>query len=93
MALDHIKHEVAMMLAATNEHVREAEGKLIRGGDVQKVKAAGELDFLKRQKAALEGRMAELEASPEGVTETIAEWLKQEWFNLKQRFEEWVVER
>ena len=93
MALDHIKHDVAMMLAATNEHVREAEGKLTRGSEAQKVKAAGELNFLMRQKRALEERMAELEASPEGVSETVLEWIKQEWFNLKQRFEEWVVER
>jgi hypothetical protein len=93
MALTHVKHEVAMMLAATNERIREAQYKLEAGGDGQKVKAAGELNFRMRQKHALEARLAELEAAPDHVSESMVERIKQEWFNLKQSFEEWVVER
>ena len=91
MALDNIRHEVGMMLADVNEKLAEAEIQLSRGSPIEKVKAAGELSFLRRQREMIEDRVKEIDAAPEGASETLFRWVKEEVFNLKLRLESWIA--
>ena len=61
MALADIRHEVVLALAQTHDAQHEAQALLARGEDSQKVVAAGELDFLARQDARLNRRLAEID--------------------------------
>ena len=90
MALNNIRHEVVLALAQTKDLIREAILVLERGDDTERVGAAGELDFLMRQKAMLERRLAEVDrrlAEPE----TAFRWFRQEWFNLMLHLESWIA--
>ncbi len=90
MALDHIRHEVVLALAQTKDLIREAAMMVRRGDDAERVDAAGELDFLQRQKLMLERRLLEVDrrlAEPE----TPFRWFRQEWFNLMLHFESWIA--
>jgi len=89
--LDNIRHEVGMMLADVNEKLAEAEIQLSRGSPIEKVKAAGELSFLRRQREMIEDRVKEIDAAPEGASETLFRWVKEEVFNLKLRLESWIA--
>jgi hypothetical protein len=89
--LDNIRHEVGMMLADVNERLAEAEQKLSQGAPREKVKAAGELSFLRRQKETIEGRVKEINAAPPHASETLLRWLKEEAFNLKLRAQSWIA--
>lgn len=91
MALDNIRHEVAMMLAEVNQKLADAEQQLSRGTPSEKVNAAGELSFLRRQKETIEDRVKEIDAVPEGASETLFRWVKEELFNLKLRSELWIA--
>jgi hypothetical protein len=93
MPLDHIKREVNMMLGHANQRIALAEAKLTAGNKYDRVKAAGELNFLKRQKEALAARTRDLETAPKGASETLFAWLKEEWFNMSQRIESWIADR
>jgi hypothetical protein len=90
MSLPLIRHEVSMMLSQSNEHIAEAEAKLATGGFREKVGAAGELSFLKRQKATVEQRLNEIDAQPD-ATETLLQWVKEEVFNLNLRLASWIA--
>ncbi|HUZ13509.1 MAG TPA: hypothetical protein VMU93_11715 [Caulobacteraceae bacterium] len=90
MALNHIRHEVVLALAQTKDLIREASAVLEKGEDAEKVDAAGELEFLGRQKAMLERRLREIDhhlAEPA----TAFRWVRQEWFNLMLHFESWIA--
>lgn len=91
MALDNIRHEVGMMLAEVNQKLADAERQLSRGTPREKVNAAGELSFLRRQKETIEDRVKEIDAAPEGASETLFRWVKEEVFNLKLRSESWIA--
>ena len=91
VALDNIRHEVGMMLADVNERLAKAERQLSRGTPSAKVNAAGELSFLRRQKETIDDRMKEIDAAPEGASETLFRWIKEEVFNLNLRLESWIA--
>jgi len=80
-----------MMLADVNEKLAEAEGQLLRGTPSEKVKAAGELSFLRRQKETIEERVKEIDAASEDASESLFRWVKEEVFNLKLRTESWIA--
>lgn len=90
MALADIRHEIVLTLAQTKEAQREARSTLAHGSYVEKVEAAGELDFLGRQKAHLERRLDELD---QRIAErrTLFTWFRQTWFNLMLHFESWIA--
>jgi hypothetical protein len=89
MALDTIRHDVVQTLAQTNELIREARSDWAKGGDADKVKAAGELDCLLRQKAMLQARLTEID---ERLTDRRPlSWLRQEWFNFRLYLESWIA--
>jgi predicted nucleic acid-binding Zn-ribbon protein len=73
-----------------NERIAEAEKALASGTRREKVDAAGELAFLRRQKATIEDRLKEIEAEPH-ATETLFEWVKEEAFNLNLRLQSWCA--
>ena len=87
MSVDPIKTEVQGLLAQADEKLRRAQTLHARGSDAQKVKAAGQLVFLQRQKQALEARMSELEHSGDGGGATTAQWFKEDWMLLMQRLD------
>jgi hypothetical protein len=91
LALDNIRHEVGMMLAEVNESLAEAERQLSRGTPSEKVKAAGELNFLRRQKETIEDRVKEVDDAPEGASESLFRWVKEEVFNLNLRMKSWIA--
>jgi hypothetical protein len=49
------------------------------------------LSFLRRQKETIEGRLKEIDAAPEGASESLFRWVKEEVFNLKLRTESWIA--
>jgi hypothetical protein len=90
MALADIRHEVVHALAETNELIREAHAVLMNGEDYEKVVAAGELDYLDRQRALLHTRIAQIDrrlADGRGL----GALFRQEWFNLMLHFESWLA--
>jgi hypothetical protein len=91
LALDHIRHEVSMMLSDVEGQLTEAAQRLAKGTLRQKVDAAGELAFLRRQKEMIETRLKQVDAAPPAATETPMRWLKEEVFNLKLRLADWTA--
>lgn len=90
MSMPNIRRDVSLMLDQANRQIADAEIKLSRGGDREKAHAIGELVFLKRQKETLEQRLKEIEDHPE-ANETMFQWIKEEWFNLTLRLEQWIA--
>ena len=90
MALADIRHEIVLTIAQTKEAQREARDALAHGNYLEKVEAAGELNFLSRQKVLLERRLAELDRR---VAEhrTLFTWIRQMWFSLMLQFERWIA--
>ena len=90
MALADIRYEIVLTIAQTKEAQREAREALAHGSYLEKVEAAGELDFLGRQKMHLERRLAELD---QRIAEhrTRFTWLRQPWFSLMLHFEKWIA--
>jgi hypothetical protein len=91
MALADIRHEIVLALAQTHDAEHEAEALLARGLDVEKVAAAGELDFLHRQDARLTSRLAEIDRRMTGRPDSVFSWFRQEWFNLMLQMESWIA--
>ncbi|WP_374575573.1 hypothetical protein [Phenylobacterium sp.] len=89
MSMPFIRQEVASFLQEVDEKIADAEKKHEKGALTQKVNAAGELAFLRHQKEMLEERLKEIDAHPEQA-ETLMQWLKEDWFNLKLRIDTWV---
>ena len=89
MPMPTIRHEVQGMLSEVQAKIAAAEAKLAGGKPAEKVKAAGDLAFLKDQKAALDQRIAQIDRRPES-SETAYEWLKEEIFNLGLRLQDVV---
>ena len=90
MALADIRHEIVLTIAQTKEAQREARKALAHGSYFEKVEAAGELDFLRRQRSHLDLRLAELD---QRIAEhrTLFTWFRQTWFNLMLQFERWIA--
>jgi hypothetical protein len=91
MPLEHIRHEVRLMLDDVNYRLAEAERQLATGTLRGRVDAAGELVFLRDRKAIVETRLKEIEALPASASETPWRWLKEELFNLKVQLQSWVA--
>ncbi|QUD89530.1 hypothetical protein [Phenylobacterium montanum] len=85
-----IRRDVALMLAQADIQLADAEAKLFRGSDREKMQAAGKLAFLKRQKEMLERRIEEIDRHPE-ASETLFQWIKEESFALSVRLESWIA--
>ena len=83
MSMPNIRHEVEMMLAEVEQQIAEAEARHEAGGRAG-VAATGELTFLRRQKAAIDARLAEIDKDP-SAHETLFEWIREETFNMKFR--------
>ena len=90
MSVEPIKTEVQQLLAQADEKVRRAEALHLAGSDREKVEAAGQLVTLRRQKAELETRLAELEHAPGGGGSTARQWLKEDWMLLMQRLDAFI---
>lgn len=90
MSMPTIRHEVADMLAQTNAKVAEAEAKLQKGTASEKVRAAGELAFLRTQRDSIQARLSEIDAKPDS-SETLYQWTKEELFNLGLRLQDWFA--
>jgi hypothetical protein len=90
MALDTIRRGVVLTLAQTNDHIRDAEWIMRNGDDLEKVLAAGELDFLHRQQVMLVNRLVEIDRRL-AAHQTLFSWVRQEWFSLKLHFEDWIT--
>ena len=90
MSIEPLKHEVRDLLAQANDKIQQAEQKLAGGTGDQRVHAAGQLVFLKRQKDELETRLRELDHSPDEVSRTVIQWIKEDWMILMQRLESWI---
>jgi hypothetical protein len=90
MSMQVIRHEVVMMLSQANMKISEAEQIIAAGSDRERIDAAGELFFLKRQKETLQQRLAEIETRADAPT-TLYEWIKEEVFNLNLRLESWIA--
>ena len=59
----------------------------------QRVLAAAQLVSLQRQKARLEGRLCDLNQSPDGFLPTVIQWIKEDWMLVIQHFEAWAEGR
>ncbi len=90
MSMQVVRHEVEMMLAQAKLKILDAETALVSGTDREKVDAAGELSFLKRQRETLQERLAEIETRSD-APETLYQWVKEEVFNLNLRLESWLA--
>lgn len=84
-----IRQEVELMLSDLDADLAKAEALRAKGG-LKRVEAAGELADLKRQKAALVGRLKEIDAEPE-AHDTFFRWVKEDLFNLKLRLADWIA--
>lgn len=94
MSTEGIKSEVRELLTQVNEKILQADRKLAGGTGEQRVHAAGELVFLKRQRDELEARTRALDEAPEGgAGRTVVEWIKEDWMILMQRLESWIERR
>jgi len=74
-------------VAKANSKIEDAEQQQATGTGQERVHAAGQLVFLRRQKEELEGRTRELGTVQDGPTATVAEWIKEDWMMLMQRLE------
>jgi hypothetical protein len=84
-----IRQEVELMLSDVDADLAKAETRRAKGG-LKRVEAAGELADLKRQKAALVGRLKEIDADPD-ANDTFFRWVKEDLFNLKLRLANWIA--
>ncbi len=90
MALEGIRYETVISLAQTNEAIRDAASILEHGSDREKVWAAGELDFLMRQKATQQTRLAQIDRVIEAHKHGLS-WWRQTWFDFVVGFEGWIT--
>ncbi len=90
MSMEPLRHEVRDLLIQADDKVHTAVKALTTGSDEQRVRAAGQLVFLRRQRDELEARMRELDRCPDGVAQTIGQWIKEDWMILMQRLETWM---
>lgn len=91
MTVETIRFDVARLLADANEHVREAEQILAHGADRARVKAAGDLVALKRQKEALEARLEDIDHAPHNAVAGLLQRLREEGLMLRHSLEALVM--
>jgi hypothetical protein len=88
MSVEAIRTEVERLLAQANERIRRAEALRLEGADEDKVEAAGQLTWLRRQRDDLSARLDELDHTPGGST--VAQWFKEDWMLLIQRLDAFI---
>ncbi|HUA52341.1 MAG TPA: hypothetical protein VMB81_09260 [Candidatus Sulfotelmatobacter sp.] len=89
MTADVIKEDLRRLLQRADERIARAERQLAGKDDRAKVAAAGELEFLRHQRSALEARLAKLDVAAHGAS--TGGWLREELMILEQRLEEWMM--
>jgi hypothetical protein len=87
MSIEPIKTELTGMLAQADSKIKDAQAQLASGTGPERVRAAGQLVFLKRQKEELEGRARDLSTVPDGGFATLFQWIKEDWLILMQRLQ------
>jgi hypothetical protein len=70
-----------------NSKIKEAEALRANGTGQERVRAAGQLVFLKGRKDELEARTRELGAVQDGLGATVVQWIKEDWLILMQRLQ------
>ena len=90
MTVEAIRTEVERLLAQADERVRRAEQLHHDGTDAQKVEAAGQLTWLRRQRGELDARLHELDRSSGGGGATLSQWFKEDWMLLIQRLDAFI---
>jgi hypothetical protein len=91
MPLQTIKDETRALLEDADRKVALAEAFLADGAGAEKVRAAGDLSLLRRHRAELAARLAELESSKDGAWQTIAQRLREEGMLLRQALETFAI--
>ena len=90
MAIADTRHEILLALAQTDLGLRDAHTTLTMGEDPEKVRAAGELEWLAHQHLLLERRLAECDMLA-AQHRTLFAWTRQVWFDLSLHFESWIA--
>ncbi len=90
MAVADIRHEITHALVLNEEAEREARWAYDHGDDIDKVAAAGEMEFLARQKAEILARLGEIDRRI-AERRTLFSWVRQQWFNVNLAFESWIA--
>lgn len=90
MSMPLIRRDVGQMLAQTSIRIADAEEQIRSGTDLERTRAAGALEVLRRRKEELEHRLADIDGRPEGH-ETLMQWIKEEVFSLSLAIEGWVA--
>ena len=90
MSVEAIRTEVERLLAQADEKVRRAEHLHLQGTEEQKVEAAGQLTWLRRQRDELVARLGELDRSPGHGGATVGQWVKEDWMLLIQRLDAFI---
>ena len=91
MTADVVKDDLRRLLQRADERIARAEQQLAGKDDRAKVAAAGELEFLRHQRSALEARLAKLDVAAHGAFKSTGGWLREELMILEQRLEEWMM--
>ncbi|HUO21348.1 MAG TPA: hypothetical protein VMU59_02390 [Caulobacteraceae bacterium] len=84
-----VRTEVERLLAQADERVRRAEQLHQDGSEAQKVEAAGQLTWLRRQRDELKARLAEVD-QPDGGGSRVLQWVKEDWMLLLQRLDAFI---
>jgi hypothetical protein len=93
MSLDTLRTETVHLLADADERVRQAEHDLADGDNAAKIKAAGDLAVLRRQRDDLRQRLGEIERSPRGRLSDLEQQIREEGLLLKQSLQSWITGR
>lgn len=88
--MPHVRREVELMLAQTNEHLADAERMLASGDYRDKVDAAGDLALLRRHKQMIEERLKSI-VQNESMPEDFFAIVREEYFNLTLRLRQFLT--
>jgi hypothetical protein len=90
MSIDSLKHEVRDLLIQADDKVRTAVKTMATGSDEQRVRATGQLVFLRRRRQELEERLNDLERCQDNAAHAVGEWIIEDWMILMHRLETWI---
>ena len=91
MTIQTIISETRALLIDADTRIARAEVEVVGGDNGAKVKAAGELNLLRRHREEMLARLAELEVTRDGAVATIVQRLKEEGMLLRQSLENLTV--
>lgn len=87
MAIQTLKDETNALIADADRKIALAERALAEGSGAQKVKAAGNLNLLRRHRQELGQRLNELETCADGFLPTLTQRIKEEGMLMRQALE------